>query len=117
MYILINNHLKDLEKKNYEGIAKAMGRELEEIIDMTKIIYTMDPKPGRQFLTNDTQYVTPDVYVYKVGDDYMVSLERRRSSLVCVFRTFYKNVLQGEGAVQSHDARVHSGESCVRRFG
>lgn len=93
---LINNHLKDLEKKNYEGIAKAMGRHLEEIIEMTKIIYTMDPKPGRLFLTNDTLYVTPDVYVYKVGDEYMVSLNEDGLPRLRI-SNFYKNVLQAKG--------------------
>jgi RNA polymerase sigma-54 factor len=93
---LINNHWKDLEKKNYEGIAKAMGRHLEEIIEMTKIIYTMDPKPGRLFLTNDTLYVTPDVYVYKVGDEYMVSLNEDGLPRLRI-SNFYKNVLQAKG--------------------
>jgi RNA polymerase sigma-54 factor len=92
---LITNHLKDLEKKNYEGIAKTMNRELEEIVEMTKIIYTMDPKPGRQFLSNDTQYVSPDVYVYKVGDEYMVSLNEDGMPRLRI-SNFYKNVLQGK---------------------
>ncbi len=94
---LITNHLKDLEKKNYEGIAKTMGRDLEEIIEMTKIIYTMDPKPGRQFLSNDTQYVSPDVYVYKVGDEYMVSLNEDGMPRLRI-SNFYKNVLQGKSS-------------------
>ena len=94
--MLINNHLKDLEKKNYEGIAKAMGRELEEIIEMCKIIYTMDPKPGRAYMSNDTQFVTPDVYVYKVGDDYMVSLNEDGLPRLRI-SNFYRNVLQGGG--------------------
>ena len=90
---LVNNHLKDLEKKNYEGIAKTMGRQLEDIIEMTKIIYTMDPKPGRQFVTNDTQYVTPDVYVYKVGDEYMVSLNEDGLPRLRI-SNLYKNLLK-----------------------
>ncbi len=90
---LINNHLKDLEKKNYEGIARAMGRDLEDIIEMCKIIYSMDPKPGRQFMTSETQYVTPDVYVYKVGDEYMVSLNEDGLPKLRI-SNFYKNVLQ-----------------------
>ena len=94
---LITHHLKDLEKKNYEAIAKAMGRQLEDIVEMTKIIYTMDPKPGRQFMTNETQYVTPDVYVYKVGDEYMVSLNEDGLPRLRI-SNFYKNVLQGKTA-------------------
>lgn len=71
---LIQNHLKDLEKKNFDGISKAMGLPRETVIEMCKIIYSMEPKPGRSFATNDTHYVTPDVYIYKVGDEYVISL-------------------------------------------
>ncbi|HEY1080170.1 MAG TPA: RNA polymerase sigma-54 factor, partial [Bdellovibrio sp.] len=31
---LISNHLKDLEKKNYEAIAKALGREVGDVVEM-----------------------------------------------------------------------------------
>lgn len=71
---IINNHLKELEKKNYRGIAKEMNIDLEDVIELCKIIYSMDPKPGRSFMQKDTQFITPDVYVYKVGDEYVVSL-------------------------------------------
>ena len=91
---LLNNHLKDLEKKNYEAIAKAMGREVEDIIEMCKIIYAMDPKPGRAFVSSDTHYVTPDVYVYKVGEDYVVSLNEDGLPRLKI-SNFYKNMLKG----------------------
>lgn len=71
---IINNHLSDLEKKNYPAMAKAMGLDIEEVIDLCSIILSMDPKPGRIFVSNDTHYVTPDVYIYKVVDEYIVSL-------------------------------------------
>jgi len=93
---MINNHLKDLEKKNFEGIARTMGREISEIADMCKIIYAMDPKPGRAYAPADTQYVTPDVYVYKVGDDYMVSLNEDGLPRLKI-SNFYKNMLKGTG--------------------
>ncbi len=89
---LINNHMHDLEKKNYPGIAKAMEISVEEVIDMCKIINTMEPKPGRAFTSNDTHYVTPDVYVYKVGDEYVVSLNEDGLPKLRI-SNFYKNML------------------------
>ncbi len=90
---LLNNHLKDLEKKNYDGIAKAMGREMSEVVELCKIVYAMDPKPGLAYATPDTQYVTPDVYVYKVGDDYMVSLNEDGLPRLKI-SNFYRNMLK-----------------------
>lgn len=93
LVFLINNHLKDLEKKNYEGIAKAMGRDIREVADMCKIIFAMDPKPGRAYAIPDTHYVTPDVYVYKVGDDYVVSLNEDGLPRLKI-SNFYRNMLK-----------------------
>ncbi|MCC6276348.1 MAG: RNA polymerase factor sigma-54 [Oligoflexia bacterium] len=92
---IIKNHMKDLEKKNFEGIAKAMGKPLQEIIEICKIIFDMEPKPGRSFSGTDTQYVVPDVYVYKVGDEYVVSLNEDGLPRLKI-SNFYKNVLSGK---------------------
>ena len=94
---LINEHLKDLEKKNYPAIAKAMGIDMEDVIEMCKIIYSMDPKPGRAYLPQDTHFITPDVYVYKVGDEYMVSLNEDGLPRLRI-SNLYKNVLKGSQA-------------------
>lgn len=93
LVFILNNHMKDLEKKNFDGIAKAMGREAREIFEICQIIYAMDPKPGLAYFTPDTQYVTPDVYVYKVGDDYMVSLNEDGLPRLKI-SNFYRNMLK-----------------------
>ena len=93
LVFMINNHLKDLEKRNFDAIAKAMNRDIREISDMCKIIFAMDPKPGRAYAPQDTQYVTPDVYVYKVGDDYVVSLNEDGLPRLKI-SNFYRNMLK-----------------------
>jgi RNA polymerase sigma-54 factor len=101
---LLNHHLKDLEKKNYEAIAKGLNKTLEEVIDICKIIYAMEPKPGRGYAGADTQYVTPDVYVYKVGDDYVVSLNEDGLPKLKI-SNYYKNMLKG-GANPTGDQKA-----------
>lgn len=92
---LITNHLKDLEKKNYDKISKAMNRDIQDVVEMCKIIYDMDPKPGRAFMTQEPQYVTPDVYVYQVGDDFAISLNEEGLPRLRV-SNLYKNILSGK---------------------
>ncbi len=92
---LITNHMHDLEKKNYNAIAKTMNISVEEVVDMCKIINSMDPKPGLRFSANDTHYVTPDVYVYKVGEEYVVSLNEDGLPKLRI-SNFYKNMLGSE---------------------
>jgi RNA polymerase sigma-54 factor len=99
---LINEHIKDLEKKNYTGISKAMNLPMEDVIEMCKTIYSMDPKPGRAYMPQDTQFVTPDVYVYKVGEEYMVALNEDGLPRLRI-SNLYKNILKGETPSQSGD--------------
>ena len=75
LVFLINNHLDDLQSKNFKLIAEKMNTSIEEIQQLSEIVLSMNPKPGRAFITSaDTQYVTPDVYIRKVGDEYVVNL-------------------------------------------
>ena len=100
---LIQNHLRDLEKKNFDAIAKALNMPMPAVVEMCKIIYDMDPKPGRAYALNETQYVTPDVYVYKVGDDYVVSLNEDGLPKLKI-SNFYKNVLKSDPTKSKLDA-------------
>ena len=98
---LIENHLKDLETKNYLAIAKEMGLEVEDVIELCQTVYSMDPKPGRQFHSGDTHYVTPDVYVYKVGDEHVISLNEDGLPRLKI-SNFYKGILQGKDDKQDN---------------
>ncbi len=103
---LLNEHIKDLEKKNYAGIAKTMNLPMEDVIEMCKIIYSMDPKPGRMYMPQDTQFVTPDVYVYKVGDEYMVALNEDGLPRLRI-SNLYKNILKGDQASGPENAQSY----------
>lgn len=92
---IIENHLSDLEKKNYQAIAKAINMEVQEVIEISEIILSLDPKPGRAFIVNDTQFITPDVYVYKVGEEYVVSLNEDGLPKLRI-SNLYRNLLKSD---------------------
>lgn len=71
---LLRDHLRDLEERKYKQIAKAMGIEMAEVLTAAKIIATLDPKPGRQFGQDEVHYISADIFVYKVGEEFVVLL-------------------------------------------
>ncbi|QQR91846.1 MAG: RNA polymerase factor sigma-54 [Myxococcales bacterium] len=92
---IIENHISDLEKRNYNAIAKALNFSLEDVYDAAELIGGLEPRPARSFTTEDPQYITPDVYVHKVGDKYFVvsnddGMPRLRIS------SFYRSAFSGE---------------------
>ena len=106
---IIKNHLKNLEKKNFQAIAKDMNVELDYAADLCHMILNMDPKPGRLFLTPETHFVTPDVYVQKVADEYVVLLNEDGLPRLKV-SNLYKNLLQEGKTAASNLIQKSSGD-------
>ncbi len=71
---IVLNHLDLLEKHRYGEIAKTCGATPELVTQAAKIIGLLEPKPGRDYSGPEPAYIVPDVYILKVGEDYVVTL-------------------------------------------
>ncbi|AAR35263.1 RNA polymerase factor sigma-54 [Geobacter sulfurreducens] len=71
---ILRNHLHDLETRKYKQIAKSLGVDVDSILMAAKIIAGLDPKPGRVYGSEDVHYISADIFVYKIADDYVVVL-------------------------------------------
>jgi RNA polymerase sigma-54 factor len=71
---IIMDHLADLEFKKYDRIAKCLCVTIQEVITAVSVIQGLDPKPGKSYTDDETIYITPDIYVFKMGDDYEILL-------------------------------------------
>ncbi len=71
---IIANHLSNLEKKNYKAICKALKKSMDEIVSAINVIKSLEPKPGREFSDETPQYINPDIYVYKLENEYVIML-------------------------------------------
>lgn len=69
---IIDGHLSNLEKRNYQAVARDLEVEVEEVYDCAQVISELEPRPGRNYTSQEPQYITPDVYVHKVGEKYFV---------------------------------------------
>ncbi len=71
---IISEHLPNLERKNYKAICKALKVGMDEVASAVNIIKAMEPRPGRQFSDDPPQYITPDIYVYKMDNEFLIVL-------------------------------------------
>lgn len=99
---IIEDHLPNLEKKNYKVICKALKKSMDEVVAAINVIKVMEPKPGRQFSDETPQYINPDIYVYKLENEFVIMLNDDGMPKLRV-NSFYKNSI-GRGKKVSGEA-------------
>jgi RNA polymerase sigma-54 factor len=94
---IIKHHMVELEKHNIPSIAKTMGLPIEKIVECQKLIHEFEPKPGSIFTESDTQYITPDIYIQKVGNNFVIQMNDDGIPRLRV-SSYYKSIVQKEAA-------------------
>lgn len=70
---LVDNHLDKLGAHQYEQIAAAMHLPLDKIKELSESIAKLDPKPGRNFTTEQAEYIIPEISVEKRDGTWVIT--------------------------------------------
>ena len=95
---LILNHLKDIEANKLEKVARKLNISMSALMDGISAIQSLEPRPGKLYTAEETVYIVPDIYVFKIGEDYHITqnddgLPKLRVS------SYYQDVLRGKISV------------------
>ena len=71
--VLLRDFINEIEGRKYPQIARALKLSVEEILAAVKLISNLDPRPGSAYNEEDAHYIVPDIYVHKLGDEYVVT--------------------------------------------
>ncbi|MEI7851294.1 MAG: hypothetical protein WCH86_05635, partial [Kiritimatiellales bacterium] len=71
--VLVRDHLDKLGAHQYEQIARAMRLQTEKVKELSAAIAKLDPKPGRNFTAEKTEYVIPEISVDKKNGVWTVT--------------------------------------------
>jgi RNA polymerase sigma-54 factor len=74
IFALIRDHLEDLEQNNIQALAKKFNVTPDQIQQYFLQIQELDPRPGSSFGGGETIYITPDAYIYKFDDEFVIVL-------------------------------------------
>jgi len=72
IYQLIKEYLPEIAANKYPLLAKKLGVTIEQLQGYCDFIKTLEPKPGRMFESNLNRYITPDITVKKLDEEYIL---------------------------------------------
>lgn len=95
-YRIVRDFMEALGKRRIPEIARGTETEVDEVQDALENIARLEPRPGRAFLPDNDQYVLPEVFVSRSGDDWVVSTNNEHIPHLRISNT-YKDLMSRSG--------------------
>ncbi|MEM9801695.1 MAG: RNA polymerase factor sigma-54 [Planctomycetota bacterium] len=76
---LVENHLDDVRANRLPQIARATGRDIEDVKAAIELLQGLDPTPGSGFGDATAEVIHPEVVVELDDDEVVVRLDRERT--------------------------------------
>ncbi|MCP3983835.1 MAG: RNA polymerase factor sigma-54 [bacterium] len=96
---LIDQYLDALQKRDFRRIARELMISVEEAAAAARVVAQLEPRPGRAYGGDEPIYITPDIYVYKVADEFHIVLNEDGLPKLKI-NNLYRDVLAKDRSVE-----------------
>ncbi len=113
---IIDKHLHNLEKHNFQAIAQDLKVPVEEVYEAVKEIQKLESRPARNFNEQDdkTIAITPDVYVVKDDEKFVVTDNDRGVQRLYINDALTKQLLKDPGAKEFIGEKLRNAQWLIR---
>jgi RNA polymerase sigma-54 factor len=102
---IVADHLAQLEGKRFEKLARELGVTIEDIIDASQVIASLEPRPSRGYDEEEIRTIIPDVSVEKIEGEWKIFLNDEGLPRLRV--SSYYRKLAGQQGVEEERARQY----------
>lgn len=100
---LVVEHLEDLQPHRLQHLSKATGIDIHVLDQEIEKIRQLDPFPGRRYSAEEAVFVSPEVYVEKLDDDYVIFFADDGSPRLRISPTYHSMLDQKETTKETKD--------------
>ena len=100
---LVKDHLEDLVPHRLQHLAKATGLGVHVLDKEIEKIRELDPFPGRRYSSEEAVFVSPEVYIEKLDEDYVIFFADDGSPRLRISPTYHKLLDQTETTKETKD--------------
>ena len=109
--ILVTQYLDLLARKDASGLKRKLDLDDEALGEVIALVRSLEPKPGAQIAVNDSQYITPDVYVIRQADRWIVTLNPEIAPKLRVNPLYSGMVKRADTSTENASMRNHLQEA------
>ncbi len=100
---LVSDHFEDLHPSRLQHLSKATGVDVTTLDEEINKIRRLDPFPGRRYSAEEPVFVSPEVYVEKLDDDYVIFFADDGSPRLRISPTYHSMLDQSDTSKETKD--------------
>ncbi len=104
LFKIISSHMRELENRNYPVIARALKVSVSEVHEAVSKMLDLEPVPARNFVADDSLYIVPDIYIFKIGENWLVALNEEGLPRLMV-SDLYRTMLDDKGKIMKSEEK------------
>ncbi|MBI5420275.1 MAG: RNA polymerase factor sigma-54 [Deltaproteobacteria bacterium] len=99
---ILTDHFDLFARGDIAGISRRMRISREAVKEAYQKLVTLDPKPGRGFSGDDVHYITPDVYIVRIDNQWVITLNEDGQPRLKL-SSYYRRLLSGGESLPKED--------------
>jgi len=96
--VLVSRHFDLLARRDYTQLKRRLKLDEASLVELLRLIQSLNPRPGAQISGNRTEYIIPDVVVRKVKGVWRVELSPAATPRIRVNQTYAEMLKQVDKA-------------------
>jgi RNA polymerase sigma-54 factor len=116
-YRIVRDCMDALGKRRIPEIARGTGHTIEEVQEAIGRIGRLEPRPGRAFSSGTSQYILPEVFVQKVGSDFIVTTNNENIPHLHISNVYKDIMSQGGNSAEVKNyirEKIRAGKFLIR---
>lgn len=116
-YAIIRDQMDALGKRKLPDIARGLDADLLDVQKAVARIANLEPHPGRDFLPENQQYITPEIFIQKVGDDYTITTNNDQVPHLRISNTYKDLMSQAQSSAEVREwirEKIRAGKFLIK---
>jgi len=99
-YRIVSEFMDALGKRRIPEIARGTGQSVDDVQEALERIARLEPRPGRAFLPDNNEYILPEVFVQKAGDEFIVTTNNEYIPHLRISNTYKDLMAQSQNSAE-----------------
>jgi RNA polymerase sigma-54 factor len=116
-YRIVAEFFDALGKRRLPEISRGSGESIEEVQKAVARIGLLEPRPGRSFLPDNDQYILPEVFVNKAGEEYVVTTNNEQIPHLRISNTYKDLMAQADSSAEVREyirEKIRAGKFLIK---